>query len=140
MIRLRELRKSKKLSQQAVANMLGVTQATLSGWETEKYEIDNQSLSKLASFFDTTIDYILGRTDKKTPAPEIRDGKEENNTPLVYGYEEPEILPTISESKHMIDKSNDSLDDMEKTLLELFRSMSMVEKCKLITEIEEKRK
>ena len=78
MIRLRELRKDKKLSQQAVADMLGVTQATLSGWENEKYEIDNQSLSKLASFFEVTIDYLLGRTDKKTPAPEIRDGKGKN--------------------------------------------------------------
>lgn len=78
MIRLRELRKSKKLSQQAVADMLGVTQATLSGWENAKYEIDNQSLSKLASFFEVTTDYLLGRTDKKTPAPETRDGKGKN--------------------------------------------------------------
>ena len=75
-------------------------------------------------------------SDKKNPAPEIRDGIEENNTPLVYGYEEPEILPTIYESKQ--EQENADLDDMEKTLLELFRSLSMVEKCKLITEIEEK--
>ena len=69
MIRLRELRKSKKLSQQIIADMLGVTQATLSGWENEKYEIDNQSLSKLASYFNVTTDYLLGRTDEKKERP-----------------------------------------------------------------------
>lgn len=61
MLRIRELRKIKKISQQTLANYLGITQATLSGWETGKYEIDNESLSKIADYFHITTDYLLGR-------------------------------------------------------------------------------
>ena len=63
MLRLRELRKRKKLSQQELANLLGVTQATLSGWETEKYRIDNDNLIKCSEILNTTTDYLLGKGD-----------------------------------------------------------------------------
>ena len=51
MFRLKEIRKKKSMSQQELADYLGVTQATLSGWENEKYEIDNASLLKCADYF-----------------------------------------------------------------------------------------
>ena len=62
MLRLKELRKKKGLSQQQLADILGVTQATLSGWENGKYEIDHTGLSKCADFFHISVDYLLGRT------------------------------------------------------------------------------
>lgn len=62
MLRLRELRKKKKMSQQELAALLGVTQATLSGWETEKYRIDNNSLIKCSEILNTTTDYLLGKS------------------------------------------------------------------------------
>lgn len=65
MFRLRELRKEKKLTQQELSKMLSVTQATLSGWETEKYQIDIANLIKCAKFFDVSIDYLLGNSDEK---------------------------------------------------------------------------
>lgn len=63
MFRLRELRKQQKMSQEDLAKILGVTQATLSGWENEKYEIDNSSLLKCAEYFNVTVDYLLGRDE-----------------------------------------------------------------------------
>lgn len=66
MLRLKELRKSNKLTQQELADRLGVTQATFSGWETEKFEIDNASLIECAHIFNVSIDYLLGRTDERT--------------------------------------------------------------------------
>ena len=51
MLRLKELRKQNKLTQQQLAEMLGVTQAALSGWENEKFGIDNGSLLKCAKSF-----------------------------------------------------------------------------------------
>ncbi len=63
MLRLRELRKKKKMSQQELADLLGVTQATLSGWETEKYRIDNNNLIKCSEILDTTTDYLLGKSN-----------------------------------------------------------------------------
>ncbi len=60
MLCLKEIRKSNDMSQQQLAEKLGVTQATLSGWENEKYEIDNASLLKCANIFNVSVDYLLG--------------------------------------------------------------------------------
>ena len=63
MFRLRELRKSKKINQSILAEYMGVTQATLSAWETERYASDSKSLMRLADYFDCSTDYLLGRVD-----------------------------------------------------------------------------
>lgn len=63
MLRLKQLRKQCGRSQQDVANVMGVTQATLSGWENGKYEIDNASLIKLSELFNVSVDYLLGLED-----------------------------------------------------------------------------
>ena len=67
-LRLKEVRKENKMSQEELAKLIGVTQATLSGWENEKYEIDNKSLILCADIFCVSIDYLLGRTVKPTLA------------------------------------------------------------------------
>ena len=68
MFRLKDVRKQNKMTQQQLAGMLGITQATLSGWETEKFEIDNASLTKCADIFGVSIDYLFGRTDEPSPS------------------------------------------------------------------------
>lgn len=67
MFKLRELRKANRLTQQQLAKYLNVTQATLSGWENEKFEIDNTNLLKCAKYFNVSVDYLLGRTDVSSP-------------------------------------------------------------------------
>ena len=64
MLRLKEVRKNSKMNQTDLSKMLGVTQATLSGWENEKFEIDNNSLIKCSEIFNVTTDYLLGRETK----------------------------------------------------------------------------
>ena len=64
MLKIRLLRKEQKISQQKLADYLGITQATLSGWETGKYEIDNVNLSKIADYFGVTTDYLLDRVEE----------------------------------------------------------------------------
>lgn len=61
MNRLKELRKQKGLKQKDLAGFIGVSQSTLSEWESEKYQIDNDNLFKLADFFGVSVDYLLGR-------------------------------------------------------------------------------
>lgn len=60
MNRLKELRKSKNLTQVELANFIGISQNNYSYWENGKVKIDNQSLKKLSTFYDVSIDYILG--------------------------------------------------------------------------------
>lgn len=64
---LKKLRQGKGLKQIELAELLKVAQATLSGWETGRYQIDEKNLFKLADYFDVTTDYLLGRTDDPTP-------------------------------------------------------------------------
>lgn len=60
-MRLKEARKNARLSQQKVADYIGVSQNTYSYWENGKYNIDNESLKKLSELFDVSVDYLLGK-------------------------------------------------------------------------------
>lgn len=61
MIRLKQLRKEQKVTQIELAQMLNVKQTTISNWENEITEIDQQSLFTLADYFNVSVDYLLGR-------------------------------------------------------------------------------
>jgi len=60
--RLRWLREEKDLTQQQIAEAIGSTQQKISNYENETVEPDCETLMKLADFFETTVDYILGRS------------------------------------------------------------------------------
>lgn len=66
MNRLRQLREDLDLRQIDVANETGIDQKTLSNYETGKTNPDSYSLIKLADFYHTSIDYIVGRTDSES--------------------------------------------------------------------------
>ena len=66
MIRIRELRKEKKLSQKDLATQFHVAQNTISGWEEGIRDTD--TVAALAAFFDVSTDYLLGNTDIRKPA------------------------------------------------------------------------
>ncbi len=60
--RLRDLREDADLSQSQVAQYLGMSQTGYSKYETYENDIPTQVLIKLAKFYDTSVDYILGLT------------------------------------------------------------------------------
>lgn len=60
MNRLKELRKSRGLTQTDVAKYIGISQNNYSYWENGKVKIDTGSMQKLADFFGVTVDYVLG--------------------------------------------------------------------------------
>ena len=63
--RIRDLREDQDLSQKQVAQMLGMSQTGYSKYETGENDIPTAVLIKLAHFYKTSIDYLLGRIDKK---------------------------------------------------------------------------
>lgn len=67
MNRIKELRQAKKLNQVQLCQILKVAQPTLSAWETERNQIDYQTLIKLSNLFNVSIDYILGISDNPNP-------------------------------------------------------------------------
>ena len=58
-----KLRKENKVSQQKLAEYVGVTQQCVSEWEKDNIEPTLTNLWKLADFFDVPIDYLVGRKD-----------------------------------------------------------------------------
>ena len=67
--RLRDLREDADLNQTQVANYLGMSQTGYSKYETGENDIPTQVLIQLARFYGTSVDYILGLSDIRTPYP-----------------------------------------------------------------------
>ena len=61
--RIRDLREDRDLNQTQVAKMLGMSQTGYSKYETGENDIPTAVLIKLARFYDTSIDYLLGETN-----------------------------------------------------------------------------
>ena len=64
--RIRDMREDRDLNQTQVAKMLGMSQTGYSKYETGENDIPNAILIKLASFYNTSNDYLLGETDTPT--------------------------------------------------------------------------
>ena len=66
-LRIRDLREDKDLTQSYLAKLLGCTQQTHSRYESGEITIDIYNLIKLAEFYDTSCDYLLGLTNVNKP-------------------------------------------------------------------------
>lgn len=62
--RIRDLREDKDMTQTQVAKMLGMSQTGYSKYETGENDIPTAILIKLARFYETSVDYILGETNQ----------------------------------------------------------------------------
>ena len=66
---LRALREDRDIKQKTMAEILQIHQTTYSDYELGKLNIPTDVLVKLALYFDTSVDYILGITDEMKPYP-----------------------------------------------------------------------
>ena len=79
MQRLKELRKKDQLTLDQLGNILGISRQVLSRYERGEREADYATLKKLASYFNVSIDYLLGYSNfyhpdaikNNTPSKEI---------------------------------------------------------------------
>lgn len=65
MLNLKEIRMERKISQQKLADIIGVSRSTIAMWETAGSQPDNEMLKKIADFFNVSTDYLLGRETPK---------------------------------------------------------------------------
>ena len=66
-LRLRDLREDNDMSQAQMAKLLNCSQQTYSRYESHTTEIPLESLIFLAEYYKTSVDYLLGVTNKKKP-------------------------------------------------------------------------
>ena len=74
--RLKELRESKKLTQEELAKILNLSQSSIAYYESSKKpkQPSQRTLIKIAKYFNVTLDYLLGLTDDPTP-PQAKQEK-----------------------------------------------------------------
>lgn len=100
-IRLKQLRNEKKLTQEELANKLGLGQSAINNYENSNREPEYSLLVKIADVLDCSIDYLLGRTDKKD---------EILRNPDIY-----EIVITKAKDYHISPESLDKYIEILKT-------------------------
>jgi len=70
--RIRDLRTDRDLNQTQVAKLLGMSQTGYSKYETGENDVPTQVLIRLARFYDTSIDYLLGETNERRRYPKAK--------------------------------------------------------------------
>lgn len=66
-LRIRDLREDRNLQQKDIAKYLNVHQTTYSSYENGKLNLPISALDKLADFYNTSMDYLMGRTNNPDP-------------------------------------------------------------------------
>ena len=61
--RIRDMREDRDMNQTQIAKILGMSQTGYSKYETGENDIPTTILIKLARFYNTSVDYLLGETD-----------------------------------------------------------------------------
>jgi len=70
--RIKDLREDADLYQWQVAKTLNISERAYSSYETGDRQIPLAVLHNLANIYDTSVDYIMGRTDINKPYPKSK--------------------------------------------------------------------
>lgn len=79
MNRIKTLRTQRKLTQEQLGNIINVQKAAVSKYELGRAVPSTDVLTKLASFFNVSVDYLLGRTDEPGGFQKGDNGGSQNN-------------------------------------------------------------
>lgn len=63
--RIQDLRTDADMSQKQLSEILHISQRSYSHYETGSRNIPIEMLIRLANYYDISVDYLIGRTDKK---------------------------------------------------------------------------
>ena len=92
--RLRAFREDNDLTQEMLANILGMSQTGYSKYETGENDVPTSILIRLSFIYDTNIDYLLGITDNKKSYPISKEQME------LYKEYKDRLEYAIKEKKH----------------------------------------
>lgn len=70
--RLKEIREDRDYKQSDIAKVLGTTQQQYSKYELGIQLISIERLVKLAKFYNTSVDYLIGLTNERRAYPRIK--------------------------------------------------------------------
>ena len=73
--RIKNLREDHDLTQKQISEYLNVSQVAYSYYELNRRSIPVETLDKLADYYNTSVDYLLYKTDIVTPYPKKQKAK-----------------------------------------------------------------
>ena len=68
---LKKLREDASISQKALAEAIGVSQQSVNKYENHNIEPDIETLIRIADFFETSVDYLIGHTSVRRKIEEV---------------------------------------------------------------------
>lgn len=69
---LKKLREETGITQRRLAEVIGVSQQSINKYENHNIEPDIETLCLIADFFNTSIDYLVGRVDSRRKIEEVK--------------------------------------------------------------------
>lgn len=79
---LRELRKNRKITMKELGSALNLAESTISLYENGQRQPDFETITKIANYFNVTIDYLMGRENAVSP-PQQEPPQQENTVRII---------------------------------------------------------
>lgn len=111
MNRIKKLREELVLTQQDLADKLNCSKSVIGLYESETRKPSLEVLVKLSEIFDSSIDYILGKSDIRKPEQHIKDEFSFAYHKETEGLSEDEIIDAIKAYKEIIKKYKNNNGD-----------------------------
>ncbi|RLJ90165.1 helix-turn-helix domain-containing protein [Planococcus citreus] len=119
--KLQSLRKSKKMTQDELANRLSINRGTYANYERGHRQPDFETLIKIADYFEVTTDYLLGRNEyahgvsKEEPSVYLQLGLDRDEFESLTAYQQ-EALNWAANNDYLQfkNKSDDIMDMIER--------------------------
>lgn len=93
-IEIRDLRKTKGLTQENLATQVGVSKTTVVDWEKGRYFPEGKNLINLAKALDVTVGYLMGETENPAPAVSPKHPEIESNATTIN---EAMMIPVVTD-------------------------------------------
>lgn len=126
--RLKELRKNKNLTQQELADKIGVNRMTYRNYESGANEPKFRTLLELAKIFNVTTDYLLGTVDENDLENNHKDKINQIFRELEEGSDEFNLLldKCIYKLLAMVEYNNASPEEIGQTLKDIMDNQRIV--------------
>ena len=127
MNKINSLRQEKSLTLKELADILGVSEATVSRWENGKSDIRGKNLKKLSDFFDVSESYLLGYIERPSLPNRLRELRKEKKISIEQlstkvGIDEGRIIALESREDFQNIKKNDAYYSDVKKLAGFFNT------------------
>lgn len=111
--RIRDLRTKKKMTQEELGKIIGVSKVSVSGYENDTRQPDNAALVKIAEYFNVSTDYLLGNKAKPNDVPSWATEKDMHDLKAFLDANEDAMT---YEGEHLTDEEREQLKVAEQTI------------------------